>query len=113
MSEIQDHELYTELSIPFESAERANAAIDAFIHDLREIRAKHRIRDLSYSFAVPLVMQDNTVADILGSGHYGDERFARPLAEYALAFATDRHKQQIARAVKMSREDETDESKTG
>lgn len=52
---VQDPKTYREMSVPFDDAASANKAVQDFFVDLKEIRKKHRMRDLLVTAQVPYV----------------------------------------------------------
>ena len=65
--------LYRELSVPFESTDAAQAAIEAFISDLEASRAKHKIADVVTVIEVNAISGDGREGVMTLSMGFGDQ----------------------------------------
>lgn len=63
---------YRDMSVPYESHEAASKAIDAFYEELNEIRAKHRIADLTVVIAVNYNLASGDETTAMCTAHIGD-----------------------------------------
>ena len=83
MTTSQNNELYRELSIPFESVDKANEKVKAFCEELYDLRVKYRIRDLLYVIRIGCVRDDGDEADATIVNHYGASENMEGIAAYA------------------------------
>jgi hypothetical protein len=94
-----DKEVYRRCSIPFDSQEEANAAIDGFFKELRELRIKYEIAD------VLTVISDSALFDGEEGQFYatsvnGNSQNAAAMAAYALGQQNEVQREHIARLVR-------------
>lgn len=92
MNEKQDHEKYHRLSQPFESAAKAEAALDAFFEDLYEIREKHNLPDLMVVVRIPLPEGDSFTTVNVGNELYGEM-----MAAFAMGRETSKRQERSRR----------------
>lgn len=77
MEKIYDPDLYAQLSAkPFESSETAQKSLNSFFSEVRELRAKYGLRDVTTVVVVPVVTKDETgtecIGELLQGYHNGD-----------------------------------------
>lgn len=94
----RDGKLYRELSEPFESPDEANAAIEAFIKDLAEIRKKHGLRDVLCVISSACTYPDGEEADFIMSYQLGDEAKGVLLAAWIYGEAQAEHREMVNKA---------------
>jgi|ERR1017187_4388081 hypothetical protein len=82
-----DPALYRKLSEPFATLDEADAATDAFLVELRELRAKHRIADVSLILGINVMGEDGEGRMLLQS-HVGDTHLAESMLAYAYGAET-------------------------
>lgn len=75
--------LYRELSVPFETAEEAQAIFSAFFEELGELRKKHGFQN------VHVIVMDNFLDNgeesaFITNGHYGSMAQAEAMTAWAL-----------------------------
>jgi hypothetical protein len=90
-----DGALYEELSKPFENADAANAALKAFVSEMREVRKKHKMKDVLMVCAVSLTYADGQVGEAQVSTMHGDHLKEEALAAFAYGKAAESRKQLI------------------
>jgi hypothetical protein len=83
MNSIHDPANYQAMSVPFENHEQANAAINAFIADVRAARQKHHIADCTFVIAVPVGYPEGEGTGCM-FGHIGDVANAEMMLAHAL-----------------------------
>jgi len=101
MPVVQNPKLYRELSVPFESAEAANAALTAFYEEVRELRKKHKITDLHLICQVSANFKDDDGEDegqLMAVCHFGSELMIEGMTGYAFGKAHADSKARIAKA---------------
>jgi hypothetical protein len=111
---IRNARLYRELSQPFESVEKVNEAVEAFMGELRALREKHKIQDVHIVIAGTCLGAD---VDEEGkreefpwmlTAHHGDQLKAESMAAYAFGrAAADRQEfvgKQTSRAIRPAKE---------
>ena len=91
-----DPALYREMSVPHESAESANAAVQAFAEDVAAARKKHRIRDVLVVAQLG-VMCGETEKDAATSFSFGDQGRIVEMAAYAYGAETEAHTERLSR----------------
>lgn len=94
---VRDPGTYRAMSVPFESADEANAAIQAFFADLREIRTKHRMRDIHVVGITCVKYADGNEGDAMWSLQIGDSSKAESMLAYALGREQAEHREHIAK----------------
>ena len=83
-----DPALYREMSVPHESADTANAAVQAFAEDVAAARKKHRIRDVLVVAQLGVTCGE-TEKDAATSFSFGDQGRIVELAAYAYGAETE------------------------
>lgn len=80
---------YREMCVPFESVDAANEALGAFQKELRELRQKHRIRDVTFAMAVDIKSPEHQGGEFVArvTGHIGNSSIHLELSAYALGEA--------------------------
>lgn len=78
-----DPKLYRQMEVPFSSQEEASKASQAFANELKELRQKHRMRDVAYT-AMFAYESNEGEADAIVSGHFGNSLNAEAMLAYAL-----------------------------
>jgi hypothetical protein len=97
-----DPDNYARCSAPFETAEEANAALDAFWDEFYELRNKHRIADVLVTFRLQVRQKDGGAAEMFGSLMAGNQMYAEPLAAWSLGKASADRQEMIGRFVAQS-----------
>jgi hypothetical protein len=82
MERIIDQKNYRRVSEPFVNAEQANAAIELFYKEVRELRNKHRIADVLVVCCVNVSYAEGE-GQAMSRSHHGDPLKAEALAAYA------------------------------
>lgn len=99
---IQDPETYRKVSAPFPSTDAANAAIDAFYHDVREARAKHGIRDVHLIMGGEMLSDGNS-QEFYMSAHIGSTSNAEAMTAWAFGKAQARRQEEVMRLIEESK----------
>lgn len=86
---------YAELSKPFDSLDALNDGYVAFQQELRELRAKHRIRDLTVIMEGSF-LQDGEPAEARVCTHHGSSLRKLPALAYAYGEAKAEQEQMLA-----------------
>lgn len=103
MTDVQSNpELYRQLSAPFESSDAANEAIRAFVTDLRELRERHRIRDVHVIISADVIYGERE-GTVITDAHYGDSLRAEQMLAWALGREQAEHKEFIAKLLATKR----------
>jgi len=92
---IIDKDNYERCSVPFESAEEANAAMLEFWQQMYAMRNKYRVTEMLITFCVP-VKVEGKVVEMFGSLAAGSELFTETLAAWALAKAESAREKRLA-----------------
>lgn len=96
---IEDPKLYRKLSEPFNGADEANAALLAFLTEMRELRTKHRIAEVTFAVAVNVDYGgEDGESSGMSVGHFGDESKAEVMAAYALGHFAAEHREMVNKA---------------
>ncbi|HKY40667.1 MAG TPA: hypothetical protein VJN18_32250 [Polyangiaceae bacterium] len=82
--------LYAQMCKPFESIEEANAALQAFVDEIYELRAKHRIRDVTLLCEIA-VDYEGEEREFRITNHFGSELRKLPLLAYGYGEAKAEH----------------------
>lgn len=95
MKGFMDPDNYRTMSIPFNGADEANAALTAFFKDLIEIRKKHHIRDVHVVTTTAVKYDDGKEGDAMWSAHLGSSLNAEPMLAFALGQEQAERREQI------------------
>lgn len=87
---------YRAMSVPFDSAEKANDSIRAFFAAVEEARKKHRMREVLVIVEVAIQYpgeEDEMFdeADARASAYFGNSSRAEGIAQYAAGFYEAQH----------------------
>ena len=88
MNHWNDPATYRRLSEPYESLEEAEAALTAFLADVRAAREKHGVRDVSLVWNFSVVVPDGE-KDMAGCAHLGDQHREVGMLAWALGKAEE------------------------
>lgn len=93
---IRDSATYREMAEPYETSDEADAALNAFFEELRELRKKHRIANTYTVAQVSALDDEGYEQDLITAAHNGDNQ--RVLAMVAWAFGREqKHHEQMVR----------------
>lgn len=92
----ENQELFREMSKPFESQDSADAAINAFFHDLGELRKKHKLTNL-YCIISGSYVDQSGEHQFLNNLMYGDQSLALELTAFAFGAEKVSHQQNVER----------------
>ena len=104
MSEIEHKPgLYRRMCEPFENYEEANAAWSAFYEGVRELREKHRIKDLYFVAEIAIVHDDESERQAMMSAHVGDSTRRLLLAAYGYHESQAAHEDMLVQVGKQAK----------
>ena len=83
---------YREASEPHKSEEAANEALEAFFHELSELRVKHHVKDLLLIYGVAVEDADGQEYAAMGTTGFGNQTLWESMA--AFAFGQEKAKRQ-------------------
>lgn len=93
MTVIQDAKTYYKLSEPFADADAANAALDAFYAELRELRKKHRLADVHCIVRIDVSYEDeDQIGSVMSHCHAGSTLWAQAMCAWALGQESAEHR---------------------
>ncbi len=93
---IRDEANYRKMLEPFESDAAANAALEAFFNDLRELRAKHRIADVYTIAMINSIQPDGTEGQAMARAMNGNGLNGETMVAWALGQEQANRQQNIA-----------------
>lgn len=99
---ILDSDNYERCRAPFETAEEANAALEAFWSEFYELRNKHRISDVLVTFQMQVRQESGQVSTLFGSLMAGSQLNQEPLAAWALGKAQADRQEMIGRMIEQT-----------
>ncbi len=94
-----DLENYMQLSIPFESTDKANEALTNFYNELGELRKKHKIPDVLIVTKGTVRYEDGEVGDYIQHSSFGNSLNALPMAAYAYGQIQADHESLISKLI--------------
>jgi hypothetical protein len=97
VSDSSNPALYRKMSEPFQSREAAEAALGAFYEELRALREKHRVRDVSATWSFSYLLPDGVESESVGRCHIGDQMREVQMASWALGEAEASFVSEVAR----------------
>ena len=101
MSErIDDPALYRKLCEPFPSVEAADEALRNFNAELRELRVKYKIPDISLVLRLICTTDAGTEGEIFLSAHHGDILLEETMLAWAFGYAQSQRQQRTAEMLK-------------
>lgn len=100
-----DADNYHKLNQPFESADDANAALEAFWEEFYALRNKYKIPDVLVVFRLMCRTKDGDVAELFGSLNAGSEMYAESLAAWGYGRESAQRQERMARIISQVRND--------
>lgn len=94
---INDPDNYREMSKPFASPNEANGALTLFFDEVRELRKKHRIRDVHMLVSVRTTDADGVEGDAMSASHLGDPAVGELMLAWGFGRAGAERRQTIRR----------------
>jgi len=101
MSTTKDPANYRKLSVPFATKAEADAALEAFDNDLRELRNKHKIPDVTVVTAVSYLEEGGGETQVFGCGHHGETMKAIGMSAFAFGQFSEHQDQVLAQMAGM------------
>lgn len=95
-----DPATYRKLSEPFESADAAQKAIEAFAEELAQLRKKHHLPNVTVVLKVNVITSDGEEGEIQTYAHLGDWIEAEPMLAWAFGQQQARRQESIAALLK-------------
>lgn len=96
---INDPAMYRRMSIPFNTRDEGEAAMRAFLDDVRKVREQHKIPNVSLVVRFEY-LEPEEESSAIGVSHLGDPMHAESMFAYAYGRESELRKEAIAKAIR-------------